>query len=394
MDFPVFGDAASYSDFGKACADYIVHAGEGVTTSCYNAVRPTGIMVYHAIPFLLTSDPVEQNHIAVLMNLMSLMVLMVSLLVIFKNLSGAVPGRNTWANCLGGAAVVLFTLILCVAYIPIRMSDIQSFACFSASVAILSSEESRRHSGVLFMAGLMAGVSVLLKQNYVVSIFFLVFFWCCFDLKNHFAVKFKYVFAYLVGVSVCLIQVAAVYYHSGVPWFYEPKAMAVYDIVNSQPYVELVAYTIPTKNSYVSYLPAEVTAFQYVAVKFYEGISKFYWSVYLGQFPAGIAPQVVVVSHAKMLYMQLVMVIIALATLATIYFKNKWIAVFSLMTTASIFLSSILLHTEHRYFLMAKVYFIVLLAIIFVKFVSKIASRLESRRAGNTATDAQALIKQ
>jgi len=392
MDFPVFGDAASYSDFGKACADYIVHGGEGVTTSCYNAVRPTGIMVYHAIPFLLTSDPVEQNHIAVLMNLISLMVLMASLLVIFKNLTGAVPGRNTWAHYLGGSAVVLFTLILCVAYIPIRMSDIQSFACFSASVAILSSEQNRRHLGALVVAGLMAGVSVLLKQNYVMSIFFLVFFWCCFDLKNHFAVKFKYVFTYLLGVSVCLIQVAAVYYHSGVPWFYEPKAMAVYDMVNSQPYVELIAYTIPTIISYVSYLPVEVTSFQYVAIKFYEGISKFYWSVYLGQAPTDITPQVVIVGHAKMLYMQLLMVVIALATLLTISFKNKWIAIFSLMTTASIFLNTILLHTESRYFLMAKVYFIVLLAVMFVRFVNKIASRSKYGEAGMAATDAQAVI--
>ena len=392
MDFPVFGDAASYSDFGKACADYIVHGGEGVTTSCYNAVRPTGIMVWHAIPFLLTSDPVEQNHIAVLMNLISLMVLMASLLVIFKNLSGAVPGRNTWANYLGGAAVVLFTLVLCVAYIPIRMSDLQSFACFSASVAIISNEANRRHLGALVVAGLMAGMSVLLKQNYVMSIFFLVFFWCCFDFKNHLAVKFKYVFAFLVGVSVCLIQVAAVYYHSGVPWFYEPKAMAIYDMVNNQPYVELIAYTIPTTISYVSYLPAEVTSFQYVAIKFYEGISKFYWSVYLGQAPIDVTPQVVVVSHAKMLYMQLVMVIIALATLVTICFKNKWIAIFSLMTTASIFLNSILLHTESRYFLMAKVYLIVLLAVMFVKLVNKVNSRSDRSGVDIAATEAKTVI--
>lgn len=370
MDFASFGDADGYRMLGQSCADFIVQR-EGMVGSCYHAIRPVGILVYSSIPFLLSKDPLEQNYIAVLMNLIFLMLLITSLVVAFKNLSGSGPDENRWASYLGGTAIVTLTLILCVAYIPVRLSDIQSLACFTASTAILSSESNRRHWGALLVAGVMAGFSVLLKQNYVVSIFFLAFFWCCLDFRAHLESRLKYVLLYLIGASFCLVQVAAVYYHSGEPWFYESAAMAGFAPSNHQPYVELVAYTDPIQTAYLSKLQGEVSPFQFVAVRFYEGMMKFYLAVYSGRAPLDITPEILVFSAAKLLCMQLLMAVMAVATLLTALFKNKWIAVISYTATASIFLSTTILHTENRYFLTVKVYLVLVLAVVFVRFVNK-----------------------
>lgn len=368
MDFPVFGDADGYVGLGKNCADFIMSEGVA-SSSCYDSIRPVGIAVYYAIPFLLTNDPVEQNYITVLLNVACLFVLVASLLVLFRNLSGAASTQKTLANYIGEATIVASTLVLCVAYIPVRLSDIQGFAFFVASLAIISDENGRKNVGALITAGVLAGFSVLMKQNYVASIFFLVLFWFCFDFKNQIQSKFKYVFLYLVGVSICLIQVVLVYHKTGTFWFYDLKAMEYFAPTNAQPYIELVAYTDPAKNAYVSQLQTELSALQFTAVKFYEGMTKFYWSVYLGRAPLDVTPIAITIEGAKLFYMQLILFIVALVTLATSFFKNKWISVISLMTISSSFLTAAILHTENRYYLMTKVFFILILAVVLVKVV-------------------------
>lgn len=374
MDFPVLGDADGYTALGKSCADFIMGAG-AATSSCYDPIRPIGISIYQAIPFLMTSDTVEQNYITVLLNVACLIILIASLLVLFRNLSGATPGQKSWADYAGEAAIVALTLVLCVAYIPVRLSDIQGFAFFVASVAIISNENSRTDFRALIAAGLMAGVSVLMKPNYVASIFFLVFFWFCFDFKGQIEARFKHIFLYLIGVSICLIQVALVYKDAGVFWFYDPKTMEVFIPTNAQPYLELVAYTEPVKSSYVSQLQTELSALQFTAVKFYEGVSKYYWSVYLGKAPLDVTPITVTIDSAKLIFMQVILFVVALVTLATAIFKNKWISVVCFMTTASTFLTAVMLHTENRYYLLTKVFFILVLAVLLVRASKKLTGK-------------------
>ena len=374
MDFPVLGDADGYTALGKSCADFIMSAG-AATSSCYDPIRPIGISIYQAIPFLMTSDTVEQNYITVLLNVACLIVLIASLLVLFRNLSGETSKGKSWAGRAGEAVIVAFTLVLCVAYIPVRLSDIQGFAFFVASIAMISNENSRTNFGALIAAGLMAGLSVLMKPNYVASIFFLVLFWFCFDFKGQIEARFKHIFLYLIGVSICLIQVALVYNNAGVLWFYDPKAMEIFIPTNAQPYLELIAYTEPVKNAYVSQLQTELSPLQFTAVKFYEGISKFYWSVYLGKAPLDVTPVAVTIDSAKLVFMQVILFIVALVTLATVFFKNKWISVVCFMTTASTFLTAVMLHTENRYYLLTKVFFILILAILLVKALKKLTDR-------------------
>jgi hypothetical protein len=368
MNFPVVGDADAYAAFGQSCANFIADVGvEG--SSCYNPIRPVGILIYHAIPYLLSSEAVEQNYIVVLLNLLSLMVLLASLLVTFRNLVASADVSKHGFERLVESLIVGLVLALCVAYIPVRLSDLQSFAIFTSSLAILTQKNSRRKVLPMLVAGLMAGGAVLLKQNYIISIFFLVVFWVGFDFKEHLKTKFKYVFLYLLGVSLCLVQVAMVFQHSGALWFYEPKVMAGYDPVNAQPYVELVAYTDPIASAYVSRLQIELSEFQFIAVKFYEGITKFYLSVYLGKAPLEITPEVLEISEVKLIFMQFVLIFTALLTVATVFLKDKWVTILSFMTASSIFLSVAILHTENRYFLMTKIYCLLIMAVLLTRAV-------------------------
>ncbi|WP_454564551.1 hypothetical protein [Pseudomonas sp. AIG] len=376
MDFPVLGDADQYTALGISCADYILGRGD-IGSTCYDPIRPIGISVYQAIPFMMTGDLIDQNYITVFLNLACLMLLVGSLLIMFYNLSDSRLGQRRWVDYFGGGVIVITTLVFCVAYIPVRLSDIQSFACFTGSLAVLSSEKNRRSAKALIAAGLMAAMSVLMKPNYVVSIFFLVMFWFCFDFKAQFQSRFKYLAFYLCGVSVCLLQVALVYSKSGIFWFYDPRAMEVYIPTNAQPFVELIAYTEPFKSSYVSKLQVELSALQFTALKLYEGFSKFYWAVYMGRAPFEVTPVTMVVESGKLLCMQILLFVFVLLTFASFWLKNKWITVVVFMTTASTLLTAYMLHTENRYYLLTKVFWILVLMVLFVRLVNRFFPKRE-----------------
>ncbi|WP_141233019.1 hypothetical protein [Pseudomonas sp. Irchel 3A7] len=374
MEFPAFGDADAYATLGQSCADFIVNLGS-TASSCYNGVRPVGILVYQAIPYLLTNDPLALNYITLLLNLTCLLMLVTAVLFLFRNLNNSTPGQRRRIDIIGETAVVIFTLIICIGYIPVRLSDIQSLAFFIASLSILSNEKNRAKTIPLIIAGLLAGTSVLLKQNYVVSIFFLVIFWVAFDLKNQTTNKFKHIFLFLAGTSVCLIQVAMAYHHAGVLWFYEPKIMALYDPSNIQPYVELVAYTDPAHSVYLTQLPTPVSKLEFTAVKFYEGFAKFYWSVYLDKPPFDISPYILVFSKIQLIFLQLLLAGMFLAALATSLFKNKWITVTSLVAVSSGLLTAAIMHTENRYYVMTKLLCFIVVAVVLVNWIKKIRPR-------------------
>lgn len=369
MDFPVLGDADVFAALGKSCADLLMNTGD-ISSSCYDSIRPVGIVLIHALPFLMTNDIIEQNYITILFNMIFLCVLVKSILVLFRNFTGVSAGGQRWVEHIGEAAIVAVALVLCVAYVPVRLSDIQGFSLFMASVAVLSTENDRKNSAALVSAGLLAGIAVLMKQNYVVPIFFLVVFWFCFDFKDHVAGKFKHLFLYLSGTAVCLIQVAVVYSKAGVLWFYDPKAMEIFAPANAQPFVELIAYTDPVIGSYISQLQVELSSLQYIALKFYDGIMKFYWSVYLGKAPFEETPVVINITVAKLIVVQTFLFAAVLLTCATAFFKNKWMSIVSFMAMFSTLLSATLAHTENRYYLMIKIIF-VLMSLVAVVNLSK-----------------------
>ncbi|MHB2247720.1 hypothetical protein ACX64O_12685 [Pseudomonas fitomaticsae] len=355
MDFPSVGDAITYRVFGETCAAYFLNP-DTAPYNCYNGIRPVGIMIFQALPFLFTSDPVKADYISLFLNILCLIVIIKSVVVIFRNLNDSMEGKQHKTEKLLETGLVILTALLCTAYIPVRSSDIQSLAFFVSSIAIVSNKNHGQHFGMLILAGVLAGISVLLKQNYVASIFFLVFFWVISDFRNLLENRFKRIFGFLLGSSVCLVQVAFVFHNSaeGTLWFYEPKYMETYAEGNAQPYVELIAFSKPVPGAYLTTLQERVSTLDFIAIRFYEGVSKFYWTMYANYAPTDDEPVNLFMSAARILFIKLMVFLSLAGCLATYCFKNKWLFIISFTALASGIMTASIMHTENRYYVMTK----------------------------------------
>ncbi|WP_426783712.1 hypothetical protein [Pseudomonas atacamensis] len=369
MNFPTGSDADAYTIFGKACADFLQN--NDAISSCYNGIRPIGIMLYQAIPYLLTDDPVSLTYITLLLNVICLLVLLASVLFLFRNLNNPTPAPRSKIDVVGEGTVLLFTLIMCIGYVPLRLSDIQSLSFFVASLSIISDQEYRERAVPLLIAGILAGISVLLKQNYIVSIFLVTVMWTVFRLRSQAENKLKPIILYLVGTSICMLQVLAVYYHSGIMWFYEPKLMEVYEYGNKQPYIELVAYTIPANGAYLTQLQQTVSTLEFIAIRFYEGLLKFYWAVYVGEAPFDVSPVTLTFTKVKLLYIQAIVALIIIATIATTFVKNKWLPLVAYVGIGTGLITAVMMHTENRYYILTRILCIVVASVIAVSWLKK-----------------------
>lgn len=369
MNFPTGSDADAYTIFGKACADFLEN--NDAISSCYNGIRPIGIMFYQAIPYLLTDDPVSLTYITFLLNVICLLVLLASVLFLFRNLNNSTSTPRGKIDIFGEGTVLLFTLIMCIGYVPLRLSDIQSLSFFIASLSIISNQDYREKTAPLLIAGLLAGISVLLKQNYIVSIFLVTVMWTVFNFRLKTENKLKPIILYLIGTSICLLQVAAVYYHSGIMWFYEPKLMEVYEYGNKQPYVELVAYTLPANGAYLTQLQETVSSLEFIAIRFYEGFAKFYWAVYVGEAPFDVSPVALTFTKIKWFYIQAIVLLVVIATIATTFVKNKWLPLVAYVGVGTGLITAAMMHTENRYYILTRILCVVVAAVIAVSWLKK-----------------------
>lgn len=348
MDFPSLGDADVYMQLGQACAQSIT--GEQNWEGCYSDIRPLGIVLFYTVPYLLANDSLEVSYITLLLNSLALVLLLASGCSLLRKacFEGGV-GCSRWYFFVEMVFVVS-VLILSIGFLPVRLSDHQGLACFMAALALLANDDARKDVVVLVGAGLLAGAAILLKQNFVISIFFFIVFWFAFFGRGAPKESILSIFWFSLGASVALIQVFWVYYHAGVPWFYDPAGLKIYEPYNRQPWVELIAYTLPMKNAYIASLAHEVSDFEYFSVKFYLGMTKFYWAVYMGEAPLQKTPVSLVYSSGQLAFFQLHFVLVALASLGVIISGRKWLAVVVLSSFLAVVVSIAMGHTESRYF--------------------------------------------
>ncbi|ULX54811.1 hypothetical protein A9P79_23420 [Cupriavidus taiwanensis] len=217
-----------------------------------------------------------------------------------------------------------------------------------------------------------------MKQNYAVAIVFLVLNWLIFGGRHEFRRNLRAVFWFGVGASLGLLQIAWVYYHSGEMWLYSWKAMEIFAPVNRQPVVELVAFTEPQKAGYLSNLAQPVSEVQYFAIKFYQGLTKFYWAVYSGRAPLNVTPEIVDYTPAEIVRFQVVYILVALASLSSLLTKERWVAIFVMTAFCSLSLGTAIAHMESRYFLMLRFAFLVFAVVVFNKML---AYRVHGRNA-------------
>lgn len=378
MDFPFLGDASTYMDLGRSCAHYITTPTEAVN-GCYNPVRPLGIALYFAVPFLFTKDLVTANYVTLVMNLLFFGVLLGSGFALIKRFSADLPSFP-YGRVMNNVRLIVFavgTLILSIGFLPVRLSDHQSLALFMASVALLSSNGDTPKKSTALLAGLLAGAAVLFKQNYAVATIFLVICWLAIFGKGRFREIAAPASWFCVGAALGLLQIVWVYHHGGVPWLYEPAAMEPYAPSNRQPVVELIAYSTPIKSAYVSTLVNPVESFEYFAIKFYHGIAKFYWAVYSGEAPLETSPEKLDYSSRAMLKFEIVYLITAALCFASLAFKKRWLAVLVITSFFTVTLSTEIAHTESRYFYFLRVVFLIYATVV----VSNILAWYANRRA-------------
>lgn len=365
MLYPSTADSGAYEVFGKACAEHFL---AGNFMACYNGLRPLGILSYFALPFMAATDPVTITYITLLMNLICLGVLMYACWSLWANLSRPEPPLGpahadgvSWPRRLLGGCLLLLILVQTVGYVPLRLADIQGVALFMAGIAVAAaSNKLVTKTSAAVIGGMLAGAAVLFRQNYVIPLAVVAGLWFIIGAVNRSRPVMASAIWFGVGGSVCLIQAIWVYLHSGVPWFYEPHLLAQYAESTRQPYIELLAFSLPSAGSaYASSLAHPVSDFAFVATKFYHGLFKFYWTPSLGHAPVDYTPPRLDYTAGDFIRFQAIFILMGMLAVASFFLRRPWLALAVMSAFIMAAASAVMSLTEYRYFLYARLVYIV-----------------------------------
>lgn len=367
MDFPSIGDAPQYLDVATACAHSLLGSGDTGAT-CYHAYRPIGIVLYYTIPILFTDDPILVSYITLFQNLLFFLLLIYAGLTLLRRFSSfeidALPPGVRRSPRVGDAVFVILTTLFSISFISVRLSDHQSLALFLLSFCWLSADGLTPSKGKAFWAGILAGAAILMKQNFAVTTVFTVPLWLGLVGRRNMKAAVPPLACFCAGASLGFVQVLWVYLHSGVPWLYDTRAMAVFDPTNRQPAVELAVYMHPAPFVYVSKLAAQVPEFQYFTTKFWIGLSKFYWAVYAGRPPADALTPFIDYTHAEVTGTKVVFLLVALVSLASIASGPPWLAVLVITAFCSVSLNTAIAHVENRYFYLLRIVYVIYFVVL------------------------------
>lgn len=362
MDFPSIGDAPQYLDVATACANFLMGSGSPGAT-CYHDYRPIGIVLYYTIPLLFTDDPILVSYITLFQNLLFLLLLIYAGLTLVRRFSsldnGAVASNAKKSPLIGDISLAVLITLFSIGFITVRLADLQSLTLFLLSFCLLSGDGLSPSKGKALLAGLLAGASILMKQNFVVSTALIVPLWLVLIGRRDIKSAFPPLICFCFGASLGLVQILWVYLHSGVPWLYDTRAMAAFDPANRQPSVELAVYMSPTPFVYFSKLVTHVPELQYFATKFWIGLSKFYWAVYAGRPPADALAPIINYTSAEVTGTMLAFLLVALVSFASVATGQPWLAVLVITAFCSVSLSMAIAHVENRYFYFLRVVYVI-----------------------------------
>lgn len=97
-------------------------------------------------------------------------------------------------------------------------------------------------------------------------------------------------------------------------------------------------------------------------MKFYHGVSRFYWAIYLGKAPFVSMPVVLQYSKLQLYYFQVVVLLSFLFSLSAVFFAKRWLALFTLTAFFTVCVGVAIGHTENRYFYVLRFAFMLYLA--------------------------------
>lgn len=357
--YPIFGDSANYTSYGKAFAKNIQHTNLIIALkNTSSAIRPWGMIVYSSLPFLFSDDLILNNYIMLLLNIISAMVILLVLLSWIETSS---------SFSLEKAAYAIWISLCLVPFIPILMSDMISLMFFFIAIEYIRRIEltqlekkqsiSLEQGSNIFVSGLCFALASALKQNYLLySLIYIVAFFFI-NLSYIFKKNTRKTILYLIslftlGFSVVLIQFFYIYYQYGVFWAYDPANLATYAPANQPPFVELIAYSSPTISAFISHIDHSVSMTMFYMIKFYTGMSKLYLPIYHGEAPISISIKLLTIDVIK-IYGFFTFFCIS----TYILYKKHKPTLQTLITSAFLIalFTAIHGHTENRYYLYPRI---------------------------------------
>lgn len=349
MNFPSFGDAAAYEQLGRACADALAGRGGRVFDACYHPIRPRGIALVMALPYLVTSDPVAADYVMLALNVLFFALAVAALAAGLRAEPSLWPGRER-ALLLASFLVLLPNL---VSHLPVRLGDLPSLAAFLVAVAIgmrtVAARLDRRALTVRYaIVGACCAAAVLLKVTYFVHALVFVALLLLLDPnQDSDRRRLRCAAAFLFGFSPVALQFLDVFLHTGRPALFDDAFLRPFYQPQRGLAIEAVFYTIPAQGAY-TVRPAGPLGFpSLMALRLFRGLFGFEWAVYRG--PAH-APPVRVITGADLLWAWGLVALWAVVTVAVARRAGRGLAVLAATGAATALVTAVLGHTELRYY--------------------------------------------
>ena len=385
MNFPSFGDAATYDRLGAKCAAALT-GGEGLPfTECYDPLRPLGIIAYYTLPHLFSADPVVRVYMALAGNL-------IFFALIHRSLTGLLCGDRA-GTALRALESAFFVILLAnfLPHLPVTLSDLPSLAVFMLAAGQWRRDEGHaRPAGsrrwVYFGMGLLVAVATLLKQNYIVAGTVLALGAVLFEKTSKRRHKVCYLLFFALGASPVLAQFASVYLHSGEFWLYETEVVRrFFSHVGDRPNVEAFFHSLPKQGAFMIKVAGEIDSVSFVTLKLYRGLFFLEWAVYKGLRGATTEYRVVGLGDLLRAY-GLVGTYLAV-TVGTLVRGPRALRLLGLVALSTAATNAVMWHTEARYYLLPRIVFsatLVYWAFIALETVLRGRGRADGGLAGAT----------
>lgn len=350
MTFPSFGDADTYAQLGRSCADAITGPGS-VFDGCYHPIRPVGSAVLMALPYLATNDPVDAAYITLGLNVMFLAVVVACLAAALIDDGAVLAGHPRRASLLAGGAFAVLLPNL-VPHLPVRLGDVPSLAAFMGALLVavgttLGSWTGRDHLRRYALCGALCALAVLVKVTYVVYAVILLASLLALD-RSARGARLRCAVAFGIGLAPVALQALSLFGHTGQVGLYDREFMRTHFSYPRREYgIESVIFTNPENSVYLTQVAGGINRVEVLVLRLYRGLFGFEWAVYMG---GPSRPPVWALTTAERVR--------AWALVVTYFAFSGWVVrkgtpalrLVTLNAAAGALATAALMHTELRYY--------------------------------------------
>jgi hypothetical protein len=376
MTFPSFGDAESFAELGRACADAIAGPGR-VFDACYHPVRPAGIALVMAAPYLATSDPVDAAYAALAINVAFFAAVVACLAAALVGDPALLEGRPRRAQLLAAAAFAVLLPNL-VSVIPVRLADLPSLAAFTAALLVAVRTAAGSWSGRPLLrrylaCGAVCAVAVLLSVRYFAYAFVLLGSLLALD-RNARGSRLRCAAAFGIGLAPVALQVLSVFLHTGQVGLYDREYIRQFA---SRDYgIEAVYATTPEQTAYMVRAAGEIARPDVVALRLVRGLFGFEWAVYHGE--AERAPVRTVGAAERALAWTVVLAYFAFSA-SVVRKGTPSLKLLTLTAATGTLVPALLTHTELRYYALPR-------AVLWLTLAAAVLAAVSPRRAAGPSS--------